>query len=412
MEQSLTPYEIKVYAIGKVKLDLENKVVTVDDVALPKPLTDQEFKVFWFLAGASYKDQRRSFTAIEVWAGAWPHERDLTPTRTFEREISNKVSKHISEIRTKLVPVQIIEDKTYRIGQRVRDATPPEPIFLTLHRVFICMVAATAVTVCVDSPTRALLAIFDATIAQSSSMGLWLGFLQGILGSFFWSVGVALPLFCFWFLVDQFRPWTSRFAWVRGTAVAGVAGTVVGLFISTELLRGLYPDSRAANGWVLHASDPLRTAFTKTRLGYTEPWFGLLIGASVAFTILWIVSRPSWAELLLCNSKITHLHEAWSVFRKVAVLGGSWSLAFMFPIMLLGAWAFVLWLPIPPPDIENARILPQRVIGEALCIAVGGISFVIGTLIALYSMTKGIDVSGDDLCSMYRTPGRDHSQLR
>jgi len=395
MNHDASDTKIKVYEIQTIKLHLDGRFATRDGEPIDPPLTSKEFTLIWGMAAETFRQPLKQFTVEEVWLAGWPEEKNYRRTEELDKSIANKVSKNLSNIRGKLK--EILPERGFYLIGSVRDATPPESPFLVAHRIFVaCSITAVA-TVSVDTIARACLAACGWTIAQSEKMGVVLGFFQGVIGSLTWSIGISAPLLFLWFVIDKFNPWRRTFAWLRGVAVGTLAGLLGGLIISFACLWAQYQTSLVQADWMLSVSDSKWTAFTVTRLAYSEPWFGAIIGGIIALTVLIITSRRAWSEFLEKNPKLVSLSAFWRVVTEIVKMTIRWGSVLIVPQMLIGAALFMMWLPRLPKQIPAGRVF-----GEAACIAIGGMAFVAGLLTALYSLTKGVDVAGERKCSLAR----------
>lgn len=390
----------------------DRPTIFLDGVAIPNDgdhkLRLPDLLVLQYMVVETCKVPNRRFTREELARAGWPE--DARSTTVAMATIEARVPPSISRLRGSCVG--ILPKEGYWLLSPVFDVTPLDPALLVAHRILIgCVI--TAVTVLIfDTTVRAALSAFDLTftqprfdIARASlpataqhmhAFGFVLGVFQGILGSLAYSTSISFALLYLWFVVYRFEPWKARFPRSLAAAVGCVAGCFGGAAISFALLFAQHIETLKAASWVPANSEECLDAFTVTRYAYSMPWFGAFVGGSVGFTIMWIIGRQPWKDFLLKHQSLTNPRIALMVLLGLFRIGIMWSMAFVVPAMLLAAAVFCKIVSGPPPVM--------RVFGEGVVIAVGGISFVVGMLTAIYSLTKGVDIAGDHKCSLVPEP--------
>jgi len=226
-----------------------------------------------------------------------------------------------------------------------------------------------------------------------------LGWFQGVIGSLVESLCIAGGLAYLWFAVLKCHPWRTPYPKMLAAASGAICGACGGLINSLALLYAQEPESLERADWIAlgDRASRLRAAFYTTGMGWAMPWFGLVIGAACGFTTIWVVNGAKWKDILAGHPKLTNLADTWRVFlsitRHAAAMGCR---SILLPMMTAGA-LFDLGLLLLPHTPGRLLI---RTCGDCINFALGGLSVVVGILYGLYVLTKGIDIAGEQICSL------------
>jgi hypothetical protein len=381
MNALLNHLKPKAYRLGAISVDVTSFSVKKDGKAID--LSRTEFEIFSFMVLGSWLNPGKNFANAEFEQEFWPGDTSAN--------LGNRLSKHISNIQAKLGSACIKRTVNgYALLGAVEDGTPPEPEFLVFQRLVAACMVATAITIAVTIIPRALLAEFRLTLSQSRDIGFALGWFHGIVGALVWATAISTSLFYLWFVVESYRP--PDFPWWSALSAGGFAGFLGGLINSLALLYAQRPDTLVRAAWIASESSPRWSAFTTTGMGYSMPLFGTVIGCCCGFTPLWIIQRSDWPKLLADHPKLTDLAVSrrvlWKITSKVMRSG----VPFIGIPMLAAAGIFHLLLSSPPTW--------SRTLGECLSIGIGGAGLDIGLLFALYILAKGVEITGDEKCSL------------
>jgi hypothetical protein len=289
----------------------------------------------------------------------------------------------------------LLPAKGYRLELPVFDITPVDPPMLVAHRIFIGCTVTVISTILIDTPARAMLTTFGCTLTQpplSPPLGFVLGAFQGEIGALLYGLPIVAGLLTLWFAVYQFLPWKARCPRALASFVGGACGFCGGMMVSLALMFAQSLTTLRAAGWLPENSTNRWEAVTVTRYSYVSPLFGFVVGACVAYAVLYIVRRPQWQIFLINHTSLTNPRIALRVLVALFKTGTVWCLVFVIPEMLAAAMVAC--------EVVSKPVPVGRIIGESMVVAIGGIAFVGGLLTALYSLTKGADIAAEQKCSL------------
>lgn len=386
----------RIYGFGPLRLDTVRRVVELAEErgCRAVELTNMEYDLLHAIVAVIWASPENRVTDVQLFERVWPHEKEIGPQ-------DNRLSVHTGRINKKLGTPYIKRNQRegYVLTLQVEDCTPADSRMLVAVRILFVCVMATMAAVTMTMTLRAILAAFHATLTQASDVGAVLGWFQGVIGSLVESLFIAGGLAYLWFAVLKCRPWRNRYPKLLAAASGAVFGVFGGLINSLALIYAQEIESLQRADWIV-SGDPntrFRAAFYATCMGWAMPWFGLVVGAACGFTTIWIVNGPEWTEILADHPKLTNLADAWRVFVSIArqaVAAGCRSI--LLPMLAAGA-LFDLGLLLLPHIPAKLLI---RTAGDCINFTLGGLSVVVGILYGLYILTKGIDIAGEQTCSL------------
>jgi DNA-binding winged helix-turn-helix (wHTH) protein len=386
----------RVYSFGPFRLDTTRRVLerVGQEGSATVELTNMEYDLLHAIVFAVWSSPEKKVTDGQLFERVWPHQKEIGPE-------DNRLSVHTGRINKKLGTPYIKRNQRegYVLTLKVEDCTPADSRMLVTVRILFVCILATIAAVTMTMTIRAVLAGYHATLTQASDAGAVLGWFQGVIGSLVESLFIAGGLAYLWFAVLRCRPWRSRYPKVLAAASGAVFGFLGGLINSLALTYAQELESLQRADWIV-AVDPstrLRAAFYTTGMGWAMPFFGLVVGAACGFTTIWIVNGPEWKDILAGHPKLTNLADTWRVFVSIARHAGRMGCRSILLPMAAAGVLFDLGLLL-------LRHIPARLLirtaGDCINFTLGGLSVVVGILYGLYILTKGIDIAGEQICSL------------
>jgi hypothetical protein len=259
------------------------------------------------------------------------------------------------------------------------------PFNLLVRVVFPC-VPAVAFTILFEFIVRSALARFQLTLTQASDSFAMAGWFQGLVGGFVWGVLIALAL-SWWIFVPGPRKRTALERTVLCAAMGTAAGLLGGSVITVAVLFGQTPPTVKRAGWTTSAGAVL-SAFTETRLGYTELIYGAAVGLSCALVLVRILGFDRFIRGFVTPRTVPQAARVGMV-----LLGKTLRTGLPLFTFIIGVAALLIHSILP------ASISRFKVFGEAASIGIGGVAIIFGLVFGVVAQTWDLEIGAGGIAN-------------